>query len=100
MCYDPIVTYTESSPPVLVAPLVGVNILAKSITEWSVKDGYTYTGESMPDDCLADDTTTDSTDSGDSPDRTTAASGGTLSESDGAQALVAGALAPLAALLL
>ena len=73
---------------------------AKSITEWSVKDGYTYTGESMPDDCLADDTTTDSTDSGDSPDRTTAASGGTLSESDGAQALVAGALAPLAALLL
>ena len=27
MCYDPIVTYTESSPPVLVAPLVGVNIL-------------------------------------------------------------------------
>jgi hypothetical protein len=40
------------------------------------------------------------TDSGDSPDRTTAASGGTLSESDGAQALVAGALAPLAALLL
>ena len=73
---------------------------AKSITEWSVKDGYTYTGESMPDDCLADDTTTDTTDSGDSPDRTTAASGGTLSESDGAQALVAGALAPLAALLL
>ena len=73
---------------------------AKSASEWSVKDGYTYTGESMPNDCLADDTTTDSTDPGDSTDRTTAASGGTLSESDGAQALVAGALAPLAALLL
>ena len=73
---------------------------AQSITEWTVNDGYTATGEAMPNDCLADDTTTDTTDSGDSPDRTTAASGGTLSESDGAQALVAGALAPLAALLL
>jgi len=72
---------------------------AKSITEWSVKDGYTYTGESLPDDCLADDTT-DTTDSGDSTDTTTQTGGGTLSESDGAQALVAGALAPLAALLL
>jgi hypothetical protein len=72
----------------------------KSITEWSVKDGYTYTGESTPNDCLADDTTTDTTDSGDSTDTTTQTGGGTLSESDGAQALVAGALAPLAALLL
>ena len=72
----------------------------KSITEWSLKDGYTYTGESTPNDCLADDTTTDSTDSGDSTDTTTQTGGGTLSESDGAQALVAGALAPLAALLL
>ena len=70
----------------------------KSITEWSVKDGYTVVdGERVPDDCLADDTTTDS---GDSTDTTTQTGGGTLSESDGAQALVAGALAPLAALLL
>ena len=46
------------------------------------------------------DTTTDTTDSGDSTDTTTQTGGGTLSESDGAQALVAGALAPLAALLL
>ena len=71
---------------------------AKSITEWSLKDGYTYTGESTPNDCLADDT--GSTDSGDSTDTTTQTGGGTLSESDGGQALVAGALAPLAALLL
>ena len=73
---------------------------AKSITEWSVKDGYTYTGESMPNDCLAGDTTTDSTDPGDTTDTTTQTGGGTVSETDGAQALVAGALAPLAALLL
>jgi hypothetical protein len=72
----------------------------KSMSEWTVKDGYTYTGESTPDDCLADDTATDSGDSGDSTDTTTQTGGGTLSESDGAQALVAGALAPLAALLL
>ena len=30
LCYDPIVTYTESPPPVLVGPLVGVNILVVS----------------------------------------------------------------------
>ena len=67
---------------------------------WGREGGVKVELKPMPDDCLADDTTTDTTDSGDSPDRTTAASGGTLSESDGAQALVAGALAPLAALLL
>ena len=70
----------------------------KSITEWSAREGYTLTGEDLPNDCLADGA--GSTDSGDSTDGTTAASGGKLSESDGAQALVAGALAPLAALLL
>jgi hypothetical protein len=68
----------------------------KSGSAWSAKDGYTaVAGANPPDDCLADV----STDSGDSPDRTQTG-GGTLSESDGAQALVAGALAPLAALLL
>jgi hypothetical protein len=70
----------------------------KSGSGWSVKDGYTaVAGANPPDDCLADV----STDSGDSTDTTTeTGGGGTLSESDGAQALVAGALAPLAALLL
>ena len=71
---------------------------AVSITEWSAKEGYTLTGEDVPNDCLADGA--GSTDSGDSTDTTTQTGGGTLSESDGAQALVAGALAPLAALLL
>jgi len=71
----------------------------KSGSGWSVKDGYTaVAGANPPDDCLAADV---STDSGDSTDTTTeTGGGGTLSESDGAQALVAGVLAPLAALLL
>ena len=71
----------------------------KSGSAWSAKDGYTaVAGANPPADRLAADV---STDSGDSTDTTTeTGGGGTLSESDGAQALVAGVLAPLAALLL
>ena len=83
-----------------------------STTEWTIPDGWTNLYDpansrstNVPNDCectagegMCD--STDSTDSGDSTDTTTQTGGGTIAESDGAQALVAGALAPLAALLL
>jgi len=80
-----------------------------STSEWQVRDGWNSVYDASdrstrpPNDCecIAGEgmcTSTDST--GDSTDTTTQTGGGTLSESDGAQALVAGALAPLAALLL
>jgi hypothetical protein len=66
----------------------------KSGSAWSVKDGFTaVSGANPPDDCLvADGTATDTMD--------TSTGGGAIAESDGAQALAAGALVTLVTLLI